>query len=196
MCNSCFCNCAIAFSKITIKDIQDMNGKSDIAISKPKNDESEAKCKDFGLNSSSNYMVMGSPYDLCHFDDKRESKHMLYQTLLKISTIEHVDTIWYIAKAFSCCQENLGFSALTNGLVQNRIEQLIKKFHDEFVNKFSQLNTNLQSRAPHLFDVNGKIKKEVINPLATSTPAKKTPISRVSNENQEEIKKVRRKLIF
>ena len=196
MCNSCFCNCAITFSKISIKDIQDINSKSGIEISKPKNDEPEAKCKNFGLNSKSNYMVIGSPYDLCHFDDKRESKHTLYQTLLKISTIDHVDTIWYIAKAFSCCEENLGLSALTNGMVQHRIELLIKKFHDEFVNKYSQLNTNLQLRAPHLFDVNGKIKKEVINPLVTSTPTKKPPISRLANENHEEIRKVRRKLIF
>jgi hypothetical protein len=47
-----------------------------------------------------------------------------------------------------------------------------------------------------LFDVNGKIKKEVINPLVTSTPTKKPPISRLANENHEEIRKVRRKLIF
>jgi hypothetical protein len=60
-------------------------------------------------------------------------------------------------------------------------------------------NLGLQARVEHLFDSKGNIVIETPTPIAVSTPMliRKIPsISRISSENREEIKNIKRKLIF
>ena len=186
MCNLCICKCRIAFSKI-MKNKDDGNQLS-ASMEKGDNFKSES-CINYKNNKN----------EMCLFDNRQESKHTLYQKLLKISLIDHVDSLCYIEKAFFSCEENLCFTILLKSIAQQRIEKIIKKHHEEHMKINFGLNLSLETRAEYLFDFKGNILLETPTPVAVSTPMliRKIPsISRITAENEDQIKNIKRKLIF
>ena len=110
MCNLCICKCRIAFSKI----MKNKDGGSQLLASMEKGDN-------FISESCINYK--NKKNEMCLFDNRQESKHTLYQKLLKISLIDHVDSLCYIEKAFFSCGLGLGL-----GLGLSLFYDIIKKY--------------------------------------------------------------------
>jgi hypothetical protein len=190
MCNLCICKCRLAFSKNSSFKNENKIVESQLSSSMDKCDDFESEmCIDHKNKRNEN----------CILDERNESKHTLFQRLLIISLVDHVDSLYYIAKAFYCCEENLCFTRLSKTFVQQCIEKIIKKHHKEFLQIHFGKNLSLQARVEHLFDSKGNIVIETPTPIAVSTPMliRKIPsISRISSENREEIKNIKRKLIF
>ena len=130
------------------------------------------------------------PKAWCEYDGEPSTMHSLYQTLLRLSQIDNIDVIWYIGEAFYKCKFPLQFKANKIGVVQQAIEKLIIKYHDDFVLTHRHFGSGLNIIASYLFDNDGKIRR---NHLA---PARVRTIKKITDDNQSNMHVVRRKLIF
>jgi hypothetical protein len=192
MCNLCFCECRIAFVKnnndkkrlTEIYDGLEIFGGDDLA-------------NNYGLKTSTCMsQVSGIQDSSCDYNNEQDSVHMLYKRLHSISSSDEIDAIWYIGQAFLKCRENLCFTPFKFSMVQRRIENIIRKYHDDFVKTHTHFGTGLSTIASHLFDENNKIFKKIAAPTFFSTPVKKVSLKEITNENRIEINKSKRILNF
>jgi hypothetical protein len=194
MCNLCFCECRIAFLttnnyKNRLAEIYDgleVFGEGELA-------------NNLGIKTSASMrdeIESCKPNLRCDYNNEQESKHMLFKRLEEISSSDEMDAIWYIGQAFLKCRENLCFSPFKFSIVQRRIENIIRKYHDDFVKSHLHFGSGLSIIVPYLFDENNKVLEKVQAPTYFSTPVKKVSLREITNENRIEINKSKRIIIF
>ena len=208
MCKSCSCECAIAFSKNSNErdTLRRETSIYDRLVAFPT----------WGTANFERYLIQRRQLCISHkmnierhmrcvYDSDPDSVHSLYQRLMLAAELDNAesraeletaDSIWYVGQAFTKCRENVCFSPFKFTPVQHRIENLIKNYHAQFVKSHRYYIQGLTTIASHLFDENRQIVKKVQAPPVLSTPVKKECLRDITNEDRDEIKKIRRRLIF
>ena len=199
MCISCSCECLNAFSKNV--------GERDTLRRETSIYDRLVAFPTWGTANFEKYLLerrqlcishkMNIERDMrCVYDSDPDSLHSLYQRLMLAAELDNVDSIWYVGQAFTKCRKNVCFYSFKCTPVQHLIENLIKKYHDQFVKSHRYYIQGLRTIASHLFDENGQILKVVQAPTVFTTPVKKECLRDITNEDRGEFKKIRRRLIF
>ena len=176
MCKSCSCECAIAFSKNSNErdTLRRETSIYDRLVAFPT----------WGTANFERYLIQRRQLCISHkmnierhmrcvYDSDPDSLHSLYQRLMLAAELDNVDSIWYVGQAFTKCRKNVCFDSLKCTPVQHRIENLINKYHDQFVKAHRYYIQGLTTIASHLFDENRQIIEKVQAPTVLSTPVKK-----------------------